>query len=323
MPTGDGKVTLQKKMNKEKLTAEEIAEQEEITAQQFKSFLEESPLYSKLKVNFSSDFDEPESFDISDYVNAISRECSVCGTKREFKPLVPQVKVRIRGEKKSDYVLEVSGRTTEVNGIRFKCQLCKENLVLFLIEINRIEGWIRKVGQVPSFDISVPKEIAKELGQDAELYKRARMCMSQSHGIGACAYLRRLIENQINPWLQLLYELKEYENADQEELKKIDDAIKAKNFSQKTEIAYQFAPKYLTVKGINPLQQIHKFLSSGLHGLDEDTCTKIAVELSALVEYVVSQLNRENRSKREFLEKIRKLEKSKLFSDLNQEQANS
>ena len=67
-------------MNKEKLTAEEIAEQEEITAQQFKSFLEESPLYSKLKVNFSSDFDEPESFDISDYVNAISRECSVCGT---------------------------------------------------------------------------------------------------------------------------------------------------------------------------------------------------------------------------------------------------
>ncbi len=147
--------------------------------------------------------------------------------------------------------------------------------------------------------------------------------MSQSHGIGACAYLRRLIENQINPWLQLLYELKEYENADQEELKKIDDAIKAKNFSQKTEIASQFAPKYLTVKGINPLKQIHKFLSSGLHGLDEDTCTKIAVELSALVEYVVSQLNRENRSKREFLEKIRKLEKSKLFSDLNQEQANS
>jgi hypothetical protein len=54
-----------KTMNEEKLTAEEIA------AQQFKSFLEESPLYSKLKINF----DEPWSFYISDYVNTISREC--------------------------------------------------------------------------------------------------------------------------------------------------------------------------------------------------------------------------------------------------------
>ncbi|MFE1744744.1 hypothetical protein [Coleofasciculus sp. H7-2] len=289
-----------------KLTSEDIEKRKEELAARLRSFLEASPLYTKLKIDLSC-VTQTGDFFIDNRVNVISKECSICGAKRDFKN--NQGTIVVQEHLKARIKVQVQNIRTEIIHLQFTCTICKEEEALFFIESNKEEGWIRKIGQVPPFDISIPKEIVKELGQDAELYKRARMCMSQSHGVGACAYLRRLVENQINVWLKLIYELKEYENADSEELKKIDDAIKSRNFSQKTEITYQSAPKSLIVEGVNPFKLIHDHLSGGLHGLDEDRCTEIAVELSEIVEYVVSELNRENKSKKKFLEKIRKVQK--------------
>jgi hypothetical protein len=137
------------------------------------------------------------------------------------------------------------------------------------------------------------------------------MCISQSHGIGACAYLRRLIENQINPILKLLYEIKEQSNTKLEELTKIEEAINSKNFSTKTEVASQILPDTLVVEGLNPLKLIHEDLSIGLHALSEDKCTEIAQELSWAVEYVIRELNRQQKSKKEFAERMKSLAKSR------------
>jgi hypothetical protein len=63
----------------------------------------------------------------------------------------------------------------------------------------------QKAGQLPMWLPAIPKEIKDELGDDSEIYQKALRNMNEGYGIGACAYLRRLIEKHINPLLQVLH----------------------------------------------------------------------------------------------------------------------
>ncbi len=68
--------------------------------------------------------------------------------------------------------------------------------------------------------------IMKEFGDDAVFFRKALANLGEGYGIGACAYLRPLIEKYINPLLELLYELKQQEGASQEDLDKIQEVIR-------------------------------------------------------------------------------------------------
>jgi len=278
-----------------------------------KNFFEEKPLYSKQNIELKRDLDIDKFVSLDflplnrldkfrKYVECISVNCSICEKERNFEATVSE-------PIENQYFH--NSEQPQFHFFTFQCVLCGRDSISYFVEFNLSEGWIRKVGQRPPRSISVPDDISKELGEDAELYKRALMCISQSHGIGACAYLRRLIENQINPILKLLYEIKEHSNEESEDLKKIQEAIKGKDFSRKTEVASQILPDSLVVDGLNPLKLIHEDLSAGLHGLTEERCTEIAQELSWAVEYVIRELNRQRKSKREFAERMKTLAKSK------------
>jgi hypothetical protein len=277
----------------------------EVLKNDLKTFFEKKPLYSTQMVNFSRKIDDKSivviEIDFKENVKTILGDCPYCERERNFN----QIDLKIINE---------GHQPTEFYFLSFKCVHCSKSFISYLIqlELKPQSGRIRKIGQFPAKSISVPVDLKQELGADAELYKRALMCISQSHGIGACAYLRRLIENQINPLLNLLYEIKEYENAEVEELEKIKETIKSKDFSRKTEILAEILPKSMIVAGINPLKLIHNFLSDGLHNLDEDRCTEIAQEISSAVEYVIRELNRQQKSKKAFAEKMKSLAKSKL-----------
>jgi len=166
------------------------------------------------------------------------------------------------------------------------------------------------VGQDPPWSVAVPKAIVEALGEDLDLYQKAKMSLSQSYGIGACAYLRRILENQVNTILDLLYESKRASGASENELLEIQTIRSSRVSAEKTAVAYKFAPASLVIEGNNPLKFIHDFMSEAIHELSEDECTGRARQVTAALEYVVRELRHEQELRKDFLESIRSLDKT-------------
>lgn len=256
---------------------------------EIRPFLEQKPLYTKAVVTLPQ-------YAMSLYPNVLELECEHCGRTRPFRePATAQ---------------SGSGRGPEplssgVARFVYQCTGCTDTIWRCWVEVNRTEGWIRKVGQLPPWSIAIPADLKRHLGRAAEHYKRALICLSQSYGLGACAYMRRVLEDTIDPLLKLELEVRRAEGADAKEVEEISAAIQGKVFDVKTEIAYRHAPRAMIVDGNNPLKLIHDKLSIGVHQLDEDQCVEIAALLSAALEYVVTAMNRQREEKAAFTAAIR------------------
>jgi hypothetical protein len=187
----------------------------------------------------------------------------------------------------------------------YVCTYCDTSVVNFWVETNEAEGWIQKIGQRPPWLPSIPKDIEADLGDDAELYKKALRNMNESYGLGAVAYLRRLFENQINPLLKVLYEIKETTGASPEELATIQAAIEERNFTKKTAFASEIAPADLMIDGFNPFKIIHDRLSDALHNLDEETCMTYATEISEALVYIIRELKRHHQQKKDYAARMK------------------
>ena len=131
--------------------------------------------------------------------------------------------------------------------------------------------------------------------------------MNEGYGIGACAYLRRLLEKYINPLLQLLYEVKQETGATPEDLKAIQEAIISKDFTSKTKFAAEIAPASIIVEGHNPLKEIHERLSVGIHTLDEKTANTYAQEIKNALEFIIRSLKRTHEERKAFAAQIKKI----------------
>jgi len=192
----------------------------------------------------------------------------------------------------------------------FRCSGCDIRQFICWVEVEFEDSYIRKVGQTIPWSVDIGKELEKDLGDDAHNYKKALMLLSQSYGIGACVYLRRIIENQINPILEILLEMRKQENADASEISRISEAIQRKDFTSKIETAAELLPESILVDGDNPVKLLHDQLSVNIHSLTDDEVIPIALQLKTAFEYVVVELNRRKRSKQKFIEGIKALRKT-------------
>jgi hypothetical protein len=244
-----------------------------------KVFLEKRPLYSKIRVKLPDLFSQsiPE---------VVFLSCSTCGATTPFRDQ------RSRGGGAG--MPPPPKRDSGVRFLCYTCTGCRKDMFECWVEVNyENEEWIRKVGQLPMWLPEIPADLKQELGEDAEIYQKASRNLAEGYGIGACAYLRRLLEKYINPLLKLLYELKENQGATEEELIRIQGAIEAKDFTAKTKFASEIAPGSLLVGGHNPLKEVHERLSVGLHLLDEETASECAMKIRNALEFIVRRLRRE------------------------------
>src|SRR5258706_16456318 len=66
---------------------------------------------------------------------------------------------------------------TSASGVRhltFSCTACEREHYEYWVFVNyQEETWIQKVGQLPIWIPTISKEMESELGEDAELYKKA------------------------------------------------------------------------------------------------------------------------------------------------------
>lgn len=191
--------------------------------------------------------------------------------------------------------------------IRYLCSVCGITQLFWWVQIGidrKGKIYVQKVGQLPPYDIAVPRDVGKKLNEeDLKLYKEAQVCISQNYGIGACIYLRRLIENQIDMLLEILLETKQNE-ANEVEIQKVKAIIAEPILENKIKLVTQTDQ----ASGFNVVGRMYDRLSDAIHNRSDDDCTTIAKGVLELFNEVLIELKKRQESQRDYLEKLKVLE---------------
>ncbi|HXJ11722.1 MAG TPA: hypothetical protein VNH19_05555 [Candidatus Limnocylindrales bacterium] len=249
------------------------------------SFIEEWPLYAQCDIE---NFFPPDN---------VSLHCDTC-------------------EKETTWVVKTRGNLYQLVGlggfyVSYVCQLCQEQgVAIFLrrIAVGTAETGIQKIGQFPPQSINIPTDVSKRLGDDAELYKNALVCRNHNFGIGALAYMRRVVENKTNELIEVVAAQAESYGTEAAVVAKIRAAKDNKiSYDERLRLASEAIPTYMKPDGANPLAAIYGLLSEGMHAKSDQDCLVIADEIKDVFEYVFARLRAEIEDRNSMVEKVKKL----------------
>jgi hypothetical protein len=142
---------------------------------------------------------------------------------------------------------------------------------------------------------------------DAVLYKNALICRNQNFGIGALAYMRRVVENKTNELIEVIALQAASYGISPADVDKIRAAKDEKiPYDQRLRLASEAIPNSLKPDGANPMAALYELLSVGLHARKDKECLAIADEIRDVFEYVFSRLRAEIEDRDSAIAKIRK-----------------
>src|SRR5438132_8332680 len=132
-----------------------------------------------------------------------------------------------------------------------------------------IEFYARKVGQYPPLQLDPPAELRKLLGEQELFFRKGAMCERFSHGLGALAYYRRIVEDIIGALLNDLAAVFEGDAEKAEYQQRLEIVRQTRSHAQKIEIVKDLVPARLIKDSANPLGLLHAALSVGVHSLSD------------------------------------------------------
>lgn len=191
----------------------------------------------------------------------------------------------------------------------YRCKNCSSNNFHYYFIWQEKEegkaGVFVKIGQYPPLSINPSPELAKALGkEDAELYKKALITANFSHGIGAVAYFRRVLENKINLLLDLIAEAAKNAQVSEELLKELEAVKRGRAVEDRIAFAAKLLPAHLRPGGHNPLDKLYGMASAGLHGESDEDCLTIFAEGRFVFEYLFKNLTVGNEEAREYVRQL-------------------
>jgi len=299
---------------------------QELSNSEFAKFLSDKPLYAKIKAVTVEGYIGLKYHHASDLHNkAFKFICPVEKEVQTFKTQYPhgahQFMLRtIENDDLTqvpDFFDEISGMLEQTSEIIGCCQSCGATLS-FLIRRFSDKPWsevkeglsiyLQKIGQYPAYDIRPDKEIQKYLSDDdLELFKKGLVCLSSSYGVGAFAYFRRVVENEIKRIVKDISQLE------------FDGVLKVREAYQTFEqnhqmanliaVAIEYLPTSLKIGSENPLGLIYQQLSVGLHNLPEEECLDRADSINTLFTFFIKKINEEKFASTDVAEAIKKLRK--------------
>jgi hypothetical protein len=132
------------------------------------------------------------------------------------------------------------------------------------------------------------------------------VCESQSYGIGAFAYYRRIVEEIINELLDEITDLiPEAEKPAYEEA--LAKAKETRVTQDKIDLVKDLLPPILRPDGMNPLGVLHSALSEGLHGQTDEHCLELAEQLRQVLVFLVNQVSATRTAAKSFTASMRTL----------------
>src|SRR6185369_1711471 len=96
---------------------------------------------------------------------------------------------------------------------------------------------VRKIGQFPAQEIAIPAELETRLGTSAGHYKKALVCRGVTYGIGAMAYMRRVVDEKTDELIDVLAELAKTYDVDEAEIERLLNAKKEVRYEDKMKVA--------------------------------------------------------------------------------------
>ena len=272
----------------------------------FRSFLENEPLHKKVTVAV----DDPKGVDPSapPFPRAIQRRCTNCKDETTWNrdnvlsPLM-RVKDPHYGKWFEDghmlrYVCAGCGKSSEGFWISAKASQTKEVGVGMKTITNNMTGAstvtratefeLRKFGQTSVPLPSTSRALEKNLdARTEELYRRAAQCLSMNFGLGALAYMRRVVELMVDKLLmQLEQRLKD--DGNETALVDLDKARKAHTSTERLKLAADLLPPNLRPDKRNPLAILFAVLSGEMHaGESEESASEVASRVQTSLDYLL------------------------------------
>ncbi|MFI5128478.1 MAG: hypothetical protein ACHQFX_00745 [Chitinophagales bacterium] len=245
-------------------------------------FIEEYPLYSKFGT------DQPiEAADLNNLAFNF-----FCKHEKEIQPFRLQAIAQNNNGKLQ--LPEGTANFTEMfTGV---CQSCVTYTVNIVIsgasQEEKPRYFIRKIGQYPAPEASMaklPDEISFFLSDESrELYEKALKNLDWEFGMGALAYFRRLIQNEVEKIIEAL------SNQYSSQGNKIAEALSNyKQLRQRTRFVEEitpFLPKSLQDHGANSLSMLYDAASMGIDELTETECIKKSKDIDTLFRYLVRKI---------------------------------
>jgi hypothetical protein len=166
---------------------------------------------------------------------------------------------------------------------------------------------IQKCGQFPEIETLIDDDLEKSISlEDAVLLKKAIRARNFNFGLAAVAYLRRVVENQIDPLTDRL--LLDRKGSNEKLRARIVKAKKDRGFRKRLELVGTILPTYLKPNGgQNPLIHLYRLASEGVHHLPEDECIEIFDESLVVFSFVFRELHRHQTEVKSFAESLNKI----------------
>lgn len=237
---------------------------------------------------------------------AINDNCPICKRRQTYNM------INDYGDKEND----PAGNIFHVNYICMGCQKHEKNFFIYFFdkkiktkkqETKKTKLYMMKVGQFPSWSIKMDENILKILNEtERKMYQNGLICESQSYGIGAYAYYRRIVESMIDKLLNKIFDLVEKENKDEykEALKEIE---KSKNTSDKIKLVKNMLPQSLKLNGMNPLGALYKALSVGIHNEDDVVCLELAEDIRSILLFLSKKITEHENDRNKFTNSLKRL----------------
>jgi hypothetical protein len=272
-----------------------------------KEFLQDYPLYRKFNAQLPENLYQGSPPRIT--TPAIRLYCPVCALDHTFTTTLILIGTKKhKGQPEPSMASHglISGRLALVES---SCVSCNDYCQFFILYFDEELKYVTKVGQFPSWSITVGKHLVDILGEHESTYKKGLICESQGYGIGAYAYYRRIVENIIDDLLQLIKDL-----LDDNEQKEFDEAVRNIQAStvakEKIEAVKDLLPAKIRPDGMNPLSLLHETLSKGIHSMSDEECLEAAGDIRKVLTYLVEQISLANEAKQssyEFTQSMRNL----------------
>ena len=254
-------------------------------------FLSKSPLYTKFEIHdLYAELDERDiSFDAY---------CDIDERNTSFKIKTSGLQSLKSELKESGKFLSVnsSGNYWFIRQCSASCQQCQQFQRHFLIygepvkrKNEELKFFIKKVGQYPPLEIN-PEKILREFlsEEDIALYKKAKNNLNFSYGIGAFAYFRRIVENEI---LNIASKLI---NKNEEAKIIIEPALKQFHIDHQMnkliDSLTRFLPASVLLNNENPLKLLYAKISDGIHNLSEEECLERSANIEIVLKHIIIEL---------------------------------
>lgn len=192
---------------------------------------------------------------------------------------------------------------------KYRCRNCGRNSVEIFYFAGYVNGQIvlEKVGRFPKPEINPPKQLAKALGDNLDLYRNGMTLRQHNYGLGALVYFRRLVEETTDELLDLLDAAVREAGGDAKALKIIADARTATAFEDKVKVAAGALPAHLRIGGANPLHLLYDLLSEGIHGKTDEECVAIVDDMDQVLRYLFIELKAHTEERKTYAEGLKGL----------------